>query len=59
MQCDKCHNEIGKDTCPPSHQKAYQVRVGYVIDEENKPFGEFIAEEDVGYYCSECLKDGV
>ena len=59
MECAKCHKEIGtvKDgipQLPPAYRQALQVRVGYV-DES----GDFEPEEDVGYYCSGCLADGV
>jgi hypothetical protein len=54
MECQTCHKEIGKMELPPPYRQAFQVRAGYV-DES----GDFEPKEDVGYYCSECLKDGV
>lgn len=55
MQCNKCGKEIGRPECPPPYQQAFQVRVGYVEDDEIT----FIPDEDVGYFCSECLSEGV
>jgi len=59
MECSKCHKEIGtvKEGIPllePPYRQAFQVRVGYV-DED----GDFEPEEDVGYYCSDCLANEV
>ena len=59
FKCDKCGKPIGDDDNP-----IYQVRKGYAG--EVQPYKhmepdrtEFFPEEDVGYYCSECLKQGV
>jgi len=49
MNCNKCNKEIGI----VNEEKTYQVRVGYVEDEQFYPVME------IGYYCSECLKEGV
>ena len=59
MECQKCHKEIGtvRDGIPQvaaPYRQAYRVTAGYV--EES---GDFEPEEDVGYYCSDCLADGV
>ena len=50
MVCKSCGKEIGKPYLP-----AYQVRVGYVEDDGVT----FIPDEDIGYFCSECLMKGV
>jgi len=50
MKCSKCSQDIGTEGKP-----AYQVRMGYVEDDGIT----FLPEEDVGYYCSECLSGGV
>ena len=55
MVCDKCKKEIGTSTCPPQYQQAFQVRVGSIEDDGTT----FLPDEDVGYYCSDCLKEGV
>ena len=44
MEC-KCGKVIGTEEEP-----AYQVRVGHTNEED-----EFEPDEDVGYYCSNCL----
>jgi len=49
MKCDQCDKIIGTKDEP-----AYQVRVGY-LDED----GDFLPDEDVGYYCGYCLAWGV
>lgn len=49
MVCNKCGKEIGTEG-----EMAYEVRIGYADENET-----FIPEEDVGYYCSDCLKEGV
>ena len=51
MLCSTCGMEIGRPELPPEYRQAFQVRVGYVEDDEKT----FQPEEDVGYYCSECL----
>jgi len=55
MKCDKCGKRIGAPDCSPPFRKAYQVRVGEVEEDEVT----FTPDEDVSYFCSECLKDGV
>lgn len=54
MECETCHKEIGNLEGPPEYRQVYQVRVGYLNDDGVT----FIPDEDVGYYCSECLKEG-
>ena len=49
MNCDKCNEPIGTQAKP-----AYQVRVGWTDDGIT-----FEVDEDIGYYCSECLSEGV
>lgn len=49
MHCDKCGKPIGTED-----EAAYQVRVGHVDDE-----GNFVADQAVDYYCSDCLAGGV
>ena len=49
MECNGCGKKIGV-----GEDDAYQVRVGSVSDDDT-----FEPNEDVGYYCSECLSRGV
>jgi len=60
MNCDNCGKEIGF-VSETDHEPAYQVRVGYFSPEHlaDQVYGEFIPDEDIGYYCSECLSKGV
>lgn len=55
MNCTKCENKIGTENSPPQYKQAFQVRVGHIEDDEIT----FLPHEDIGYYCSECLKKGV
>ena len=55
MVCSKCKKKIGTPDLPPQYQQAFQVRVGYKEDDGVT----FIPDEDVGYYCSDCLSKGV
>ena len=55
MKCDRCKKEIGKTEPTGAWEEAFQVRVGY-IEEDGITFQP---DEDVGYYCSKCLSEGV
>jgi len=53
MKCDKCGKEIDTiDEDSKAYVPAYEVRMGHFED------GVFMADEDVGHYCSECLSKG-
>ena len=56
MECSICKNEIGNPKCLSQHQQAFQVRVGSIEEDDGVTF---LPDEDIGYYCSECLKEGV
>jgi len=49
MKCDKCGKPIGAE-----EEAAYQVRAGHADDDD-----DFVPDEDVGYYCTDCLARGV
>lgn len=57
----KCSGNCGKDL--ENEECVYQVRTGRIGEVECAHHGEseeeFIADSDVGYYCSECLAKGV
>lgn len=57
----KCSGNCGKDL--EEEEVVYQVRAGRleeVVDaHHSKSKDEFVADSDVGYYCSECLAKGV
>jgi len=57
----KCSGNCGKNL--KDEKVVYEVRVGH-IEEVAKAYRvtkeeQFIPDEDVGYYCSECLAKGV
>lgn len=57
----KCSGSCGKDL--EEEQTVYQIRAGHIekVAKEHRVVmeEEFIPDQDVGYYCSECLVKGV
>lgn len=49
MECHKCGKAIGtRDVL------AYQVRAGYADEDD-----DFLPDQELGYYCGDCLAEGV
>ena len=63
MECSKCGKEIGQVDEKGNVEAAYLVQMGRAgtIHEEGveEPYEDFFPDEDVGYFCSECLSKGV
>ena len=63
MNCYKCENLIGnREGKILAYRQAFQVRAGYIEKVEKGEFRmveKFVADKNVFYYCSECLKDGI
>ena len=58
MQCSKCGKNLEE------RETVFQVRMGHLEKEKvvvahQESEDEFIADSDVGYYCSGCLSEGV
>ena len=63
MECKECGKELDIiDPKTKAYIAIYQVRMGHLSHHEypvGQLYEEFEPDEDVGYYCSDCLSKGV